>query len=441
VQFIRRKKNYFKGLVLNWNLPDLGIPENLFPPEKMIFRSLLLDNGLSPLKENNLYSLRPGDSFYELLKSSNDFLDSTKNQPKQLSNFVELLAKKPFKLKQGFIDFWIPSFLFLKRDDFALYAEGSFIPTITDDTLELISKKPKDFQIKAFDVDGVRLDIFNNYRAILNQNSKEKLGNESFIETIKPFLVFYRTLPEYAKFTQRLSKPALAIRDAIAKSKDPEFTFFEAFPTALGYTVHDLNQQPHLLVDYIQTLQNAIKEIRTCYDSLVERFEAFIKHDILFEDQISFEDLKTKLQQRFTALKRHLLLNKQRTFIQRIDSLLDDNKAWLSSLSQALINRPLEGLHDEDEPLLHESFKNMIQDMDSLTELSAVQIDETKEDVYNLQFITFGSIPQKSIIRVSKQQAENIDIHVERLNKELSDDKDFNKLILTTLLQKLLNNG
>jgi len=434
------KRNYFKRLVQNWNEPDLGIPENLFPPEKMIFRSLLLDNGLSPVKENIDGVLQPGDSFYDLFRESAHFLGSTKNQPKSIAAFVEIFSKQPFKLKQGFVDFWIPSFLFLKRNDFALYNDGSFLPVITDDTLELMSKKPGEFQIKAFDVAGVRLDIFNSYRAILNQESREQIGNASFIETIKPFLVFYRTLPDYAKFTNRLSKQALAIRHAIAKSKDPEFTFFEAFPAALGFSIQQLNENPELLVSYIQTLQNAIREVRTCYEGLVERFESFIKHDILFEEASSdFEHYKLRLQERFKPLKRHLLLAKQKTFVQRIDSMLDDNKAWLSSIAQCLIGKPLESAQDEDEVMLYELFKNMITDLDGLTELSAIQIDESKEQIFNLQFLTFGSLPQKAIIRVAHQQVGEVDEYVERLRKDLLPDQEMNKLILTKLLQSILN--
>lgn len=435
------KRNYFKGLVANWDQPDLGIPENKFPPEKMIFRSLLLDNGLSPYKENLRANVHSGDSFYELISLSQSFLNSTKQHPKSLNLFAEMLSKKPFKLKQGFIDFWIPSFLFLKRDDFALYSDGAFLPAITDDTLELLAKKPKDFQIKAFDIDGVRLDIFNSYRTFLDQDTKTTISNSSFIETIKPFLVFYRTLPEYAKQTMRISKPAIAVRDAISKSKDPEVTFFESLPTALGSSIKDLNDDPTLLVNYIETLQGTIKEIRTCFDGLVERFEGFIKHEILFEDsQYTFEQIKTKLQDRFVQLKRHMLLAKQRTFVQRIDSLLEDNKAWLSSVCQSLIDKSLENLRDEDESVLYESFKAMIYDLDSLTELSAIDIDDSKEQVFNLQFVTFGSLPQKNIIRVSKEQSVKLDQYVNKLGLSLTDDQNLNKLILTTLLQRVLDN-
>ncbi|MBI1692598.1 MAG: hypothetical protein FYV88_3210, partial [Bacteroidetes bacterium] len=37
--------------------------------------------------------------------------------------------------------------------------------------------------------------------------------------TIKPFIVFYKQLPEYSKQTKRLSAAALKIRQAIATSK------------------------------------------------------------------------------------------------------------------------------------------------------------------------------------------------------------------------------
>ncbi|RYX87625.1 hypothetical protein EON73_00980 [bacterium] len=435
------KRNYFKGLVANWDQPDLGIPENKFPPEKMIFRSLLLDNGLSPYKEELNVGIRPGDSFYELINISQQFLNGTKQHPKSLNLFVDILSQKPFKLKQGFIDFWIPSFLFLKRDDFALYCDGIFLPSMTDDTLELLAKKPKDFQIKAFDIDGVRLDIFNSYRTFLNQDSKSTINNSSFIETIKPFLVFYRLLPEYAKQTGRLSKEALSVRNAISKSKDPEITFFEVLPAALGSSIKDLSDDPTLLVNYIETLQNAIKEIRTCFENLVDRFELFIKHEILFEEgQVNFDVIKAKLQQRFLPLKRHLLLTKQKSFVQRIDSLLEDNRAWLSSVCQSLLGKSLEIIRDEEEILLYENFKSMIHDLDSLTELSAIEIDEEKEQVYNLQFITFGTSPQRNTIRVSLDQAKDIDLYIDKVGLALSDDQNLNKLILATLLQKVLEN-
>lgn len=434
------KRNYFKGLVNCWDQIDLGIPENKFPPEKMIYKSLLQDNGLTPYGDEEQYKLSPGHSFFSLWQISNDFLNGTKGNKKSLVEFTKLLSQKPFKLKQGFIDFWIPTFLFLKRDDFALYADHVFVPAINENTLELMTKKPKDFHVKAFDIDGVRLNIFNSYRTFLNQEIKDSFGNISFIETIKPFLIFYKTLPEYAKYTNRLSKPALAIREAIAKSKDPETTFFDAFPLALGTSTKDLNDNPSALINYIETLQSSIKEIRTCFEDLIERFDEFIKQEILFEhSDLSFEETKLKLQTRYSQLKRHLLLPTQRSFVQRIDSQLDDKRAWLSSLSQALIGKSLETVKDEDEILICDAFKNMIHELDSLTELSTIEIDEGKEQIYNIQLATFGQETVKSMIRISKKQTGKLNFFIQQVEEKLTNDTEINKVILTKLLQKLLN--
>jgi hypothetical protein len=114
------------------------------------------------------------------------------------------------------------------------FNDESYIPNLSEENLELIAKYPEKYSIKTFDIEGVKLDIFNSYRTFLNQSTEQKFDNNSFIETIKPFIVFYKQLPEYTKNTKRLSPSALKIRQAISNSKDPEETFFEAFPNALG---------------------------------------------------------------------------------------------------------------------------------------------------------------------------------------------------------------
>src|SRR5690606_165913 len=188
----------------------------------------------------------------------------------------ELLSKRPFKLKQGLIDFWVPTFLFLKRDDFAIFNEDSYIPNLSEENLGLIAKYPEQYSIKTFDIEGVKLDIFNSYRTFLNIATENKFDNNSFIETIKPFIVFYKQLPDYSKKTKRLSPSAIKIRKAIAASKDPEETFFVAFPSALGLTLSTLQQEKSKLQNYTTSLQNAVRELRTAYDALVNRFEEFI---------------------------------------------------------------------------------------------------------------------------------------------------------------------
>jgi ribosomal protein S15P/S13E len=434
------KKNYFKALVNNWGDQNLGFEESKFPPEKTIFLTLLKENGISPVRENsfNVVTINKQSSFSRLWKASEKFLESAKTEQKNLSEFAHILGKRPFKLKQGLIDFWIPTFLFLKRDDYALFKNGVYIPSLSEENMDLISKNPAEFSVKAFDVGGVKLDIFNSYRTFLSQSTELKFDNGSFIETIKPFISFYKDLPEYSRQTMRLSPAALKIRQAIVKSKDPEQTFFEAFPDALGVSVGLLQKDKSRLQSYTTLLQNAVRELRTSYDELVKRFEDFICTEFVGK-HVGFEEYKQHLLNRFSQLKKHLLLANQRTFVQRIDSALDDKKSWLNSIAQAAVGKTLTQFTDDDEILLYEKFKAMILELDSLTTISRVDIDEKNEDVIGVKIDTFFSAINPKIVRMPRSKLHEVEHLKSLLKKRLGNDKTANIAAVLNLLKELLH--
>ncbi len=435
------KRNYFKALVFNWDKPQLNFPADKFPPEKTIYLTLLENNNIKLFDENINYEIKPNaqNRFDELWNHSISFLESAKTSKRNIYEFTSLLAQSPFKLKQGLIDFWLPTFLFIKRDDFALFGENGYIPFFTDEVLDLIAKNPKNYEIKTFAIEGVKLDIFNSYRVFLEQTTKDKLSNSNFIETIKPFLTFYKGLPDYSKNTKRLGKEALAIRTAISNSKDPEQTFFEDFPIALGYSVSKIQNSTSHLQQYIVSLQDAIRELRTCYDELVNRVELFIQMDIIGEE-LPFEEYKKKLQTRFRSIRRHLLLPKQKIFLQRIDSQIEDKKAWLNSLAQALIGNTLEKVKDEDEIILFDKFKAAVLELDSLNKLSKSDYKEDKEDVFDLQITSFTDGTNKKIVRLPKNKRAEIDAIQLDLRKNLSKNNTLNIAALTNLLKEMLKN-
>jgi len=434
------KRGYIRALTNNWQDPDLGFGVDKYPPEKTIFLSLLHENGLSPYRDDfNLDSFMPTNvSFKYLWETSTDFLNSTKIEKRYIKELIERLQHRPFKLKQGFIDFWIPSFLFLKRDEFALFGEGGFIPSLSDDNLELLARDPSGYQIKAFDIEGVRLDLFNSYRVLLNQETKERLSTHSFIETIRPFIIFYKQLTEYSKQTERLSSEAVLIRKAIVDSKDPEKTFFEDFPRALRTSAEELTKDKEKLVQYSERLQSAIQEIRLSYEKLIDRFEEFIRNQIVNDKEAEFESYKVKLQKRFHIVKPHLLLPYQKTLVQRVDSALDDRRAWLSSICQAIVNKPLSNITDHEETLLYHRFKSWSMELDSLTTLADAFIDFEKEDLLGFQIDSFADGIMREMIRWPKSKTAEINQIKKSLRKAISDDKTLNIAALTLLLKEIL---
>lgn len=433
------KNRYFTALINDWDKENLGFEDSKFPPEKTIYLSLLKENGISPIRENStdVITVNEDSSFRQLWQTSESFLESAKLEQLKISEFYDLLGKKPFKLKQGLIDFWIPTFLFLKRDDFAIFNEDSYIPYLSEENLALIAKLPEKYTIKTFDIEGVKLDIFNSYRTFLNISTNGKFNNDSFIETIKPFIVFYKQLPEYSKNTKRISPSAIKIREAITKSKDPEETFFEAFPSALGMSLATLQSDNSKLQNFTASLQEAVRELRTAYDGLIKRFEDFLCDEFVGQTS-SFEEYKIHFQKRFSKLKKHMLLNNQRTFIQRVDSALDDRKAWLNAIVQAVIGKTLEDFSDKDEVLLYERFKATVLDLDSLTKISKTEIDESKEEVIGVKIDSFFSKIDPKVVRVPKSKSKEIEKLKDNLKNTLGKDSTSNIAAVLNLLKELL---
>jgi hypothetical protein len=351
--------------------------------------------------------------------------------------FINILSNKPYKLKQGFLDYWVPIFLLANRDLYAIYNEDNYIPEINSDIFDLLNKKPSLFSIKAFDVDGIKLELFNRYRVFLSQSENTNPSNKAFIQTIKPFLVFYRDLPEYAKKTTRLESKVLALRKVISTAKDPEKAFFEDFPLSLGYNPQEFTKDDRKIEKFITELQLSIRKIQTCYDELVDRFENhFIKNVLGIETK--FPEYQKDISQRFKRLKVPLLLANQKTVFIRLQSVLDDKKAWLSSIAQSCIGKTLGSITDEDEDKLFERIKEIMYELDNLSEISIENVDDDKEDVVKVEVTSFLYGLKKNTLRIPKGKNKAIDAQVKIFRSNLGEDNKSNIAALTKLLQELI---
>jgi len=434
------RKNLLSALLEKWSQEDLGFPKENFPPEKTIYLSLLKNTGMHKKVGDEYLLTEPSDSsFKKLWQCCENFIESSKSNKKSLIELVELLNSKPFKLKQGLIDFWLPIFLFIKRDDYALFDKETFIPFLNGDLFDLIIKYPQHYSIKAFDIQGVKFDLFNKYRTFINKGTEAKITNQSFVDTIRPFLTFYRGLPEYTKRTDRLSKTAIALRNTIANAKELEKTFFEDFPSALGYTSNKLYNSDKYLEDFVIQLQKNIREIRTCHEELINRIESRLL-EIIGNDKLGFVEYKNILINRYYSIKQYLFLPYQKTFYQRLISPLDERMSWLNSIVQSLIDKNLEQLNDDEEELVYEKLGNILKEFDNLCDFSKLGVDKETEDAVRLEITLLAESPQKVVIRLPKKKLKQAKSLEDGMRKQLVSDKLVNQSVLIKLLKEQIEN-
>ena len=163
--------NLLDAMIGHWQEEDFGFSSTQYPPERTIYNTLFKSTGIHRQNDEGLWIL--GEPITPELQSlwtvCSDFLEKSKEKALKLTDLVKMLKMRPFKLKQGVIDFWLPIFLFIKQQEFALYNGETFILNINKELFELLQKRLNDFTIKAFDVSGIKLELFNKYREFLNK--------------------------------------------------------------------------------------------------------------------------------------------------------------------------------------------------------------------------------------------------------------------------------
>ena len=277
---------------------------------------------------------------------------------------------------------------------------------------DLLKKHPSDFTIKAYAEDGVKIEFYNQYRKFIHAPESKKINSNKFIETIKPFFVFYHQLNDYAKHTCKFDHiTTLRFRDVLAKAKDPEKTFFEDLPEALGYDKNSLNNTD-FVANYCHLIQKAVRELRSCYTSLIDRIEEQIIERLELQEY-EYIDYITEIRQRLSHIKEHLLSDKQRDFYNHVMAEFDNRQEWYQSIAYAALDQPLERLRDDQEEQLVDNIIYLFRECEKHSVVSEAMSFQVGVE--------------------EKKRSKELEARIEKL---LSEDVNLNIYALMNLLKK-----
>tara|TARA_B100000683_G_scaffold245525_1_gene256523 strand:+ start:2174 stop:5365 length:3192 start_codon:yes stop_codon:yes gene_type:complete len=428
------RRNLFYNLIENINEVNLSYPDDKFPPDKMIYLTLLKNTGIHTVKDGLFTLGKVNSSIKKLWNASNDFILSSSKQRRSLLDFINVLKSAPFGLKQGLIDHWVGVFLIIKADDFALYYKDQYVPSLNKDNLELIYKSPKDFVIKSYDISGNKLVLFNRYRDLTQLDVVKSADTTSFIQTIKPFLILARELPEVTKNTKNFTdKRTLELREAIVNATDPEKLFFEDFPAV--YSIFNITElTDDQMLDYVNDLAASIKDLTGYYSNLVEN--TYHKFEKIFGNHEDFLRFKEKINKRYSSIKLDLLPSHIKTFFIRITSALDDKESWVNSVVQDLVGSTLQNISDIDLEKLDNRLEKSFLELDHLVDLHKIKL-ENNQEVYRIEVTTTkgGDDPEQFI--VNEQDIKKAEDLTNKMKKLLNNDNNINKIALIKLLKRL----
>lgn len=430
------RKELLRNLIGKSEEEDLGFDSDTFPAEKTIYLSLLKRTGIHRETDGE-WQLGAPDSrsgLETLWEASEQFFESTKSGKRPITDLMDILIEAPYGLKGGMIELWVPIYFYIKKDDCAIFKSGSYITQFEYDIANLLYRNPKLFEVKAFHLSDVKKNIFTRYRSFLNKSEDVVFSNESFVDTVKPFLLIFNNLNNYGRTNKKISREAQKLRDAFRSATDPEEAFFEQFITALGYpNVEALNDE-EALHDFVMRLDKTVDEIKYAYKNLIDRTEEVI-FDAVDLPVTSYSKDIERIRSFYGKIDEYELVPYQRKLVDRFTFDQPSRQKWIEAVAFAVLDKPLERIKDQEEHFLFKRLKDRIDELNHLVDLSKLSVDKEKEEPVRLTIETFGNEPQNKQFRVNKNIRDQ-ELY-QTLKKQLKGNSDNNLATLLALIEDL----
>lgn len=444
----RAIRKLLEAMLNNSDKARLGLKG--YGPESAIYDSVLLNTGIHCLNDENwdFGVPRQQSGIYFVWEAIDNFFKESIDTPRSLDMLYDLLQKPPYGIKQGIIPILIFAVLLQQSDYLSIYINGSYIPVMGNEHLELLTKRPTLFSVKYLKISGLKIKLFKELGDIVSDSNilkNKAVRNATLLSIVNPLIKFANKLPKYTKETNNLSEEAKAIREALINAKDPEELLFRALPQACGYSFVDANSES-VVKNFRKKLVLGLQELQNSYDNLLSKNRNILANAFSFyKDKDKNKDLDG-LREYIRAIVGRVYthtniveLSLKRFMQATINKDLDD-KAWLESIIMVISDKPMDSWSDNDAisfeinlGVLIKRFKSIEAIIDFIPNkevgFEAKKITITHQDGNEFTEVLWLDIDEKNKMEITGQ----------RIKSEYFKDNDkINKALLSTLIEMVL---
>ena len=205
---------------------------------------------------------------------------------------------------------------------------------------------------------------------------------------------------------------------------------------SLGYKDKELANNEEFLRKYVDTIQTAIRDLRTCYDALLDRIEGVIIDRLRLKSS-NFDEYKTELEGRYKNVKTHLLTTKQKNFLSRVLSPLKDRQSWIQSISYIVFDKQLEMLHDDEEEALIDNLIFLFNELSKYVEISKV-VKTEQDKFFKLELISASGELKPQVFRVPESKESEVESLENKIAQLLTGNNEVDICSLLSVLKKKL---
>ena len=421
--------------------PDLGIDK--FPPEKAMYRSVLRETKLHQEVDGKWMLTKPpqGSSLLPAWEKVEDFFATTDSGARPFSDVNGELIAAPYGVKAGLLPIlWLSVYL-VNQHELALYEERRYIPGFNHELLERFVKRPDQFSVQRFRIEGLNASIFDEYCEVISGGEQPK----TILDIAKPLANFMGSLPDYTTKTRNgLSEKAISFRTAFNLSKSPEHLVFEGLPKALGY--QNLRSKEVTIEGFSEVLKDVLRELGLAHTKLIEGLQSRFAETLGLPTNISLAKLREQSQGRCAGLENYTLdAMGVRGLLVRINRQQDDDTLWFENILMFLGAKPSKKWTDADRDEAEYKLAQLSRRLTDLFKLAAEdrsfgeQVDGAFE-VYLLKSLKKGGDFIDEVVSIdetTKAHARNLKDSLEAALNE-SNDIDLQLAALAQVVDNFL---
>jgi hypothetical protein len=315
------------------------------PPEVAIYASVLEHAQIHRL-EGALYVFgepRSDNGLTAVWQGIEGFFNSCELQRRKVKELFDLLQRPPYGLKMGVIPILFCAAALSHDTEIAFYESGAFLPEVTAEAFERLIRSPEKFELRRYRVEGVRREIFRLMAQLFEKSTEPK--SENLVTILKPLYRFFNRLPQYTKQTKNISAVALAIRETLYSSKDPDALLFSDLPRACGVEPFTANRSDdEQLADFFNTLKAALIELQRAYDDLLFELRALLFKAFNFSE----DGARERLKMRAAEIWEHFVEPRLKAFATQLQGDQKEDAAWIESIATIVVGKEPRLWNDTD---------------------------------------------------------------------------------------------
>ena len=333
------RKKLIQAILEKDDQEDLGITS--YPPEMSIYRSLLWDTGIHRKIEGTwgFHPPKPDDKnrITHTWNAIETFLEKCEGKRQPVEKLYKDLMAPPLGMRSGPLPILLCAVMHHYKTEIALYENGSFIADWSMPVFERLLKAPHHFELKRFQIAGIRADLFAQLLQMLNQPVETE--KPDLLTVVTPLMRFIAQLPKYTLGTQELSDVAKNLRKVVQNAREPDELLFKELPEALGFPPFSAETaaDAKTVSDFFTTLQDALSELKLAYEVLLNSIEQLLVE--AFNLTPKQEELRAELAARAEPLLEVTIETDLKGFLINVHSAGHNFTSWLEAIATLLTKK------------------------------------------------------------------------------------------------------